>query len=207
MDIWHAQSFPFLSQLLYYENGEEYNQTLILNEDYTLNTDRLAEQGLPWYAASQLISRVSRTMYIGAAVMHFSLWHAKDVYELIKRSRTGDIDDPHYQKMKIYKEINNWWYLGVFVICLGMSFGTTYGASSGLPWWGLVVALLFAFAFLPIIGTLYCTVGYAPSIENMVQMVGGAMIPGRPVANMYFTMYGFQPLQQALGLMRDLKMV
>ena len=109
--------------------------------------------------------------------------------------------------MKVYKEINNWYYLGIFIICLGMSFGTTYGASSGLPWWGLIIALLFAFVFLPIIGTLYCTVGYAPSIENMVQMLGGAMIPGRPVANMYFTMYGYQPLHQALGLLRDLKMV
>jgi len=86
MDIWHAQSFPFLSQLLYYENGEEYNQTLILNDDYTLNEEKLAEQGLPWYAASQMISRVSRTMYIGAAIMHFILWHAKDVYHLVKEA-------------------------------------------------------------------------------------------------------------------------
>jgi hypothetical protein len=54
---------------------------------------------------------------------------------------------------------------------------------------------------------LNCTVGYAPSIENLVQMVGGAIIPGKPVANMYFTLYGYNTQTQTLNLLRDLKLV
>ena len=84
--MWHAQNFPFLSQLLYYENGTRYDQLRILNDDYTLNYDKLRQQGLPWYAASQLLFKISRTMYIGAALMHFILWHSKDVYHLIRES-------------------------------------------------------------------------------------------------------------------------
>ena len=38
-------------------------------------------------------------------------------------------------------------------------------------------------------------------------MLGGVLIPGKPVANMYFTMYGHNPVPQALGLLRDLKLV
>jgi len=38
-------------------------------------------------------------------------------------------------------------------------------------------------------------------------MLGGAIIPGKPVANMYFTMYGFNPVVQSLILLRDLKLV
>jgi hypothetical protein len=41
----------------------------------------------------------------------------------------------------------------------------------------------------------------------MVQMVGGAILPGRPVANMYFTMYGYNSVVQSYHLMRDLKLV
>lgn len=37
-------------------------------------------------------------------------------------------------------------------------------------------------------------------------MIGGVMIPGNPQANMYFTLYGYNTLQQARGLIRDLKM-
>jgi OPT oligopeptide transporter protein len=32
------------------------------------------------------------------------------------------------------------------------------------------------------------------------------MIPGNPQANMYFTLYGYNTLDQARGLIRDLKM-
>ncbi|KAF7290827.1 OPT oligopeptide transporter [Mycena indigotica] len=203
-NTWNTQNFPFLTQLLFYENGTEYNQLLILNDDFTLNEDKLAEQGLPWYAASQLLYKISRTVYIGAAITHFLLWHSKTVYKLIRGGKES-IDDPHYKKMQVYKEINNWWYFGVFLICLGIGIGTTYGAKSQLPAWATLIALLFAWLLVPVIGTLYATVGYAPSIENMIQMLGGALVPGKPVANMYFTMYGYQPVVQAYTLCGDLK--
>lgn len=58
--------------------------------------------------------------------------------------------------MKVYKEMSNLWYLVIFVLCIAMSFGTTYGAHSGLPWWALIVALIFAWIFVPVIGTVCC---------------------------------------------------
>lgn len=36
-------------------------------------------------------------------------------------------------------------------------------------------------------------------------MVGGAVMPGKPVANMYFTLYGWQTYTLTLNLLRDLK--
>jgi hypothetical protein len=152
--VWHAQNFPFLSQLLYYENGTRYDQLRILNDDYTLNYDKLAQEGLPWYAASQLLFKVSRTMYIGAAVTHFLLWHGKTVFKLFWDARTKEVDDPHYQRMKVYKEVPWYWYGGLFVACLAMALATSYTAHSGLPWWALIVALIFATLFTPVIGTV-----------------------------------------------------
>ncbi|KAK7047088.1 hypothetical protein VNI00_006751 [Paramarasmius palmivorus] len=205
-NTWHAQNFPFLSQLLFYQNGTKYDQLRILNDDFTLNEEKLAQEGLPWYAASQLLYKISRTMYIGASVTHFIVWHGPRVWNIIRDSRTKDCDDPHYRKMKVYKEVPNWWYLGILVACAGLGIGCAYGAHSGLPWWAFIIALIFAWIFVPVIGTLSATVGYAPSIENMIQMLGGALIPGKPVANMYFTVYGYNPVVQALALMTDLKM-
>ncbi|KAF5348950.1 hypothetical protein D9758_014208 [Tetrapyrgos nigripes] len=196
-NVWHAQNFPFLSQLLFNEDGTEYNQLLILNDDFTLNYDKLAKQGLPWYAASQLLYKISRTMYIGAALSHFAIWYGPTFWNIVKHS--NEVDDPHYQ-------VPTWWYIGVFIVCVGLAIGTAYGASSGLPWWGVIVALIFAFIFVPVIGTLAATVGYSPSIEIMIQMLGGAVIPGKPVANMYFTVYGYNPVTQAISLMQDLKL-
>lgn len=38
-------------------------------------------------------------------------------------------------------------------------------------------------------------------------MLGGALVPGKPVANMYFDMYGYGSVVQALALLSDLKLV
>ena len=51
-----------------------------------------------------------------------------------------------------------------------MALGTSYGAKSGMPWWALIVALIITMVFLPVVGTLMVTVGYNPSIENLVQV-------------------------------------
>ncbi|KAJ7803716.1 hypothetical protein B0H14DRAFT_3776863 [Mycena olivaceomarginata] len=100
---WSLTGFQNFPQLLYYESGTEYDQLSILSDNFTLNYDRLAVQGLPWYAASQLLYKVSRTIYIGAGLTHFLLWHGKGkrVYKLIRAGHEG-INDPHFKKMKAY---------------------------------------------------------------------------------------------------------
>ncbi|KAF9255108.1 OPT oligopeptide transporter [Marasmius fiardii PR-910] len=202
-NVWNAQNFPFLSQLLFHENGTEYDQLAILTENYELDYEKLEAVGLPWYAASQLLFKISRTMYIGAALTHFFLWHSPTFWKILRDKK--ECQDVHYQKMKIYKEVSNWVYLALFVVCAAVGIGTSYAAKSGLPAWATIIALLFAWIFVPVVGTLNATVGYAPSIENMIQMLGGALVPGKPVANMYFTAYGYTPVVQSYRLCQDLK--
>lgn len=79
-NVWHAQNFPFLTQLLWYENGTQYQQLNILNDDFTLNYEKLEREGLPWYAASQLIYKISRTMYVGGR--EFPFFSVSSVAEL-----------------------------------------------------------------------------------------------------------------------------
>ncbi|OJA11160.1 hypothetical protein AZE42_13863 [Rhizopogon vesiculosus] len=61
-NIWKAQNFPFLSQLLFYENGTQYDQTLILNSNYEVDPTLLAEQGLPYYASTWVINLLTSNM-------------------------------------------------------------------------------------------------------------------------------------------------
>ena len=59
--------------------------------------------------------------------------------------------------VQVYQEMSNWWYLAIFVGTTAMALATTYVAKSGLPWWGLFVALIFAWMFVPVIGTVSLT--------------------------------------------------
>ena len=42
----------------------------------------------------------------------------------------------------------------MFVGTAAMAIATAYAAKSGLPWWGLIVALIFAAALVPVVGTV-----------------------------------------------------
>ena len=146
-------------------------------------------QGLPYYVASQALYQLSRTAYIGAAVTHFAIWHLQDVIKVVKDVWSGrECEDLHYQKMKVYKEIPHWWYAALFVVMFALGMGLSYAADSGMPAWAYIVSLIFTTLFVPILGSLYATVGYQPSLQFLIQMVGGALMPGKPVANMYFTL-------------------
>ncbi|KAJ2918838.1 hypothetical protein MD484_g1624, partial [Candolleomyces efflorescens] len=206
MNVWNGQNFPFLSQQLFYENGTRYNQLLILDENFRLDPARLAEQGLPWFASSQVVAKIGHSLAIGSTVTHVFIWYGKEIIEVIKKYRRGETYDPHLEKMAVYREVPMWWYIAMFLGSFTMAMATIYSAKSGLPWWGLIVAIIISSVFLPFVITVYAITGFSPNIQPLVQMLGACMVPGNPQANMYFTLYGYNTLDQARGLIRDLKM-
>lgn len=205
-NVWQGQNFPWLSQSLFYENGTLYDQLSVLDDNFRLDESKLAVQGLPWFASSQVLTKIGSNLAIGATITHVIIWYGKDIIQMIKNERNGERVDPHYIKMQVYKEVPAWWYLAVFLASFGMAMATIYTGHSDLPWWGLIVGLIISAIFLPFVVTVYAITGFSPDIQSLVQMLGAAMIPGSPQANMYFTLYGYNTLSQARGIIRDLKM-
>ncbi|KAF7339054.1 Oligopeptide transporter 3 [Mycena venus] len=205
-NVWQAQNFPWLSQELFYENGTQYDQLAILDENFRLDPAALAVQGLPWFASSQVLYKIGTNLSIGATITHVALWYGKDIIEVIKRYRAGDAYDPHLAKMKVYPEVPMWWYILVFIGSFAMAMATIYTGGSGMPGWGLVVGIIISAVFLPFVTTVYAITGFTTSMQNLVQIIGASIMPGSPQTNMYFTLYGFNTLQQALALVQDLKM-
>ena len=52
-----------------------------------------------------------------------------------------------------------WWYIAMFLGSFTMAMATIYSAKSGLPWWGLIVAILISSIFLPFVITVYAITG------------------------------------------------
>lgn len=205
-NTWKAQNFPFLSQALFNEDGTDYDQLLILDDDLRLDESKLAAVGLPWFAPTQVLYKLGANLAIGATICHVFLWYGKEIIDVIQKERKGESVDPHRQLMKVYPEVPMWWYGAVFLASFAMAMATVYTSGSQLPWWGLIVALIICTIFLPFVVTVYAITGFVPDIQSLVQMLGAVMIPGSPQANMYFTLYGYNTLSQARGIIRDLKM-
>ncbi|KAG2083003.1 OPT oligopeptide transporter protein-domain-containing protein [Suillus cothurnatus] len=206
-NIWKAQNFPFLSQLLFHENGSLYDQTLILNSNYEVDPTLLAEQGVPYY---------SSTWGLGATFTHLLLWDRGDICSAwtwmspsgIKNiwanfdwkfwqadgMRKQDVDDddidPHYKQMLKYPDAPNSWCFVVFLLSFVIALVVLYKTDSTLPWWGFLVSLLLATFLILFLGALGAITGLAIATQTFGQMIGGYMLKGLPVANMYFILYG-----------------
>ncbi len=79
--------------MLYFENGTEYNQTLILDADYSINATKLEAVGLPFMAGTQVISKIGASLSFGATITHMILWNGKQVWDTINIARANKIDD------------------------------------------------------------------------------------------------------------------
>jgi OPT family oligopeptide transporter len=131
---------------------------------------------------------------------NWAFWrHATD-------SRPKDTTDPHLKLMLAYKDAPDWWYGATFVIAVGLGFAACYLAESTLPWWGFTVSVLIAATNILFFGAQYAITAFLFNTQTLIQMIGGYMHPGRPVANMYFTLFGYNSVSQGQLLLRDLKL-
>ncbi|KAJ7743223.1 peptide transporter MTD1 [Mycena maculata] len=194
-NVWQAQNFPWMAQDLYYENGSLYNQTLVLDANYNLNTTALAEQGVPWYTMSMMLYYLGCNLAIGSTLMHGILWYGPAMLAAIRtfRARHGADRctglDPHYLKMLAYKEVPMYVYGGIVVGSFAMAMATCYTGHAQLPWylWAGIT-------------------GWQVDTSSLILMLGAAVVPGNARANMYFTLYGAQAAYQGVSMAQDLKL-
>ncbi|KAG2157244.1 OPT oligopeptide transporter protein-domain-containing protein [Suillus clintonianus] len=230
-NIWESQNFPFLAQLLFYQNGTIYNQTLILNSNYEVDPTLVAEQGLPFYAGTWVVALLSTNLGLAATFTHLLLWNKHDLraawtwmnmdtlrswranfdWKFWKHSGKREVPaniedlDPHYREMLKYPDAPNSWYFMTFVLSFIVGLVVIYMTNSTLPWWGFVIAVLLAAVSILFFGALYAITGIQLSIQTLVQMIAGYLHNGRPMANMFFVLYSYNSVAQALLLLRDLK--
>ncbi|KAG1829215.1 OPT oligopeptide transporter protein-domain-containing protein [Suillus subalutaceus] len=203
-NIWKAQNFPFLSQLLFYENGTQYNQTLILNANYAIifssGTGTDMRSAWSWMTPSGI-----KKLW---ANFDWKFWQSDGM-------RKQDVDDedidPHYKQMLKYPDAPNSWYFVVFLLSFVVALVVLYKTDSTLPWLmsveggAFLISLLLATISILFFCALAAITGLMFAIQPFVQMIGGYLHKGLPVANMYFVLYGSNSVTQANLLLRDLK--
>ncbi|OZJ06873.1 hypothetical protein BZG36_00021, partial [Bifiguratus adelaidae] len=216
-NLWNAKSFPFLAQELFlnvpystFYNATPYDQTMILDANNQVNMTALQEYGLPWYATTNVLYILWGNLGTTAAVTHVLLYHGKSIWGTLKALRRGKnhqgVNDIHYQMMQIYKEVPFWWYAILFVITFGVGMGLIYAGQSHLPWWSFIIAIILSFILTVIMTLMFSTTGFLMPVQNIVQLLGGYMQKGNPVANMWFTLYGYNTVLQATAMVTDLKL-
>jgi OPT family oligopeptide transporter len=231
-NIWDAKKFPFMSQALFTAesngtNFEKYNQTAVMNtSSWTVDSADVAAQGLPWMTATFVVYILATNLSVTATFSHLMLWNYDDIkgawqglsFKNIKktfsrrkedetRGTAEDTEtDPHYRLMLAYKDVPNWWFAILLIISLIFGMVAIYSAHSTLPWWSFLIAtVLLSPISILFFGAQFAITGFQYNVQTMVQMLAGYLHPGKPMANMYFVLFGYNSVVQSQLLLRDLK--
>lgn len=83
-NIWRAMDFPFMAQLLYdgssnTTNYVQYNETLIMNPDFTINSDSVDTVGVPYLTATYVNYLITTNVSLTATIVHMLLWNYSEI--------------------------------------------------------------------------------------------------------------------------------
>ncbi|GLB40284.1 putative oligopeptide transporter [Lyophyllum shimeji] len=216
----------------FYANGTVYDHLRILNDKLEVDPASLEKEGLPFYAGSWVVQLLTTNLGMAATSTHLLLWNRNDLRnawtwmkptELKRmwdnfnwkfwrddgmreeRDLANEDIDPHYREMLKYADAPNSWYLVTLAVSVIVGLVVIYTTDSTLPWWGFLIAILLSTMSILSRGSLFAITGLQFIIQPFVQMIGGFIHPGKPMANMYFVLFSYNSVIQAQLLMRDLE--
>jgi OPT family small oligopeptide transporter len=202
---WYYDYLPVQSSRAFDNTGSLYNVSLILNEDNTFNEEAYHAYS-PLYLSSQFtICYGVAFASVAAVIVHVALYHGREIVNQFKMARHQE-DDVHMRMIKKYREAPDWWYVVLFVIMVGISFGVVCGWDTGFPAWGYVVCMLIPLFWTIPIGIVQAITNIQLGLNVITEFIVGYMIPGHPLAMMMFKNYGYLAMSQGLYFIQDLKL-
>ncbi|KAK6206031.1 hypothetical protein LQW54_007970 [Pestalotiopsis sp. IQ-011] len=202
---WYADYLPFSDSGSWDNTQSSYNVSRILTPDFDLDVAKYEEYSPLFLSTTFAMSYGLSFAGIASVIVHTGLFHAKEIWHRF-RDREGTLDDVHAKMMRKYKPVPQWWFLCIFVPCLGLGFATSYIWPTGLTWWALFIAVFISFVWMIPIGMVQAVTNIQIGLNVFTEFMIGYMLPGRPNAMMMFKTYGYITMTQGLAFVADMKL-
>ncbi|PNH46307.1 hypothetical protein VD0004_g1765 [Verticillium dahliae] len=201
---WGAKKYPFMSTAMFdAKTGKVYNQTAVFGQTAILDIDALEEHGLPRLTATNVWANMAAMAAIGALITHISLFYGPLIKRSLKQAWKKEETDPHFKVMKDnYKDVPIWWYVAILLVGFFLGLGAVIHGNTTLDPWAYLLGCVVA----PFSLCLYGLLGTSVSTNNLSKMLCGVLQPGKPVANLYFSMFSHEVTVLSVFLSTDLKM-
>ncbi|CRK24855.1 hypothetical protein BN1708_014047 [Verticillium longisporum] len=166
-----------------------------------------AEHGLPRLTATNVWANMAAMAAIGALITHISLFYGPLIKRSLKQAWKKEETDAHFKVMKDnYKDVPIWWYVAILLVGFFLGLGAVIHGNTTLDPWAYVIAILLGCVVAPFSLCLYGLLGTSVSTNNLSKMLCGVLQPGKPVANLYFSMFSHEVTVLSVFLSTDLKM-
>jgi hypothetical protein len=175
---------PIGGRSAYDRFGRTYNITRILDSTgrrFSLsNYEDYSALYLPGpYAIVYLLAFTVST----ALLVHTALYHSRRIYNGMKRVQTEE-EDVHARLMRSYPEVPDSWYASICLVFFTIAIVTIEVWPTDMPVWALALSVLVPVIYLIPCGLIYAVTAQMTSINLLAEIIPGALLNGRPLANM-----------------------
>ncbi|KAI0795128.1 OPT oligopeptide transporter [Abortiporus biennis] len=204
-NVWNLAHFPILANAPYDRFGKPYNISAVLRPDDTFDLEAFEAYSPLYLPASYAITYLIAFALSSCIIVHTILYYGPAVLLGLKRQPIEQ-DDIHAKLMRAYPEVPDWWYLLVFSIFFSLAIVANEVWHTGLPVWGLLLAIVIVVVFVIPSGYIFAMTNLTLSTNILAQIIPGVLLPGKPIANMFFKAYVIQSLTEATNFVQDLKL-
>lgn len=204
-NVWESLKFPLLSTSIFAEDGSRYNQTFVFGSTFTLNQTAYEIEGRPFLTGSNVWANMTANWAIGGLIAHCIFFWSGYVRDSFKQALSGTQRDRHWKAIQKYPEAPWWWYVILLVLAFFAGLIVIFAGHTTLPWWGYITALALGTFIAPFSNILFARLGNGIATNQLMKMVAGAIHPGKPVANLYFSMWSHDVVSTSILLAGDLK--
>ncbi|GAA5939782.1 uncharacterized protein JCM15063_005285 [Sporobolomyces koalae] len=204
-NVWDSAYLPISTSQVFDRYGAPYNTSAVVDPHNLALNETAYHDYSPLYLPVTFATVYGLALMLSTSVIiHTILAHGRDIWSQIHRRRKEE-EDVHCKLMRNYPEVPDWWYLVFLLGSFALSVVTLACFDTKTPVWSLVVALAIGLTYVMPSGIVYALTNQQVSINLIVELVAGYIVPGQPLANMLFKTYSTQTILSGLGFIQDLK--
>ncbi|XP_048134738.1 oligopeptide transporter 4-like [Rhodamnia argentea] len=206
-NLYGADRFPIFSSHLFTNQGQTYNISAIVDENFELDVAKYGEQGRIHLSMFFALTYGFGFATIASTLTHVGFFYGREIYERYRASYKGK-EDIHTRLMRRYEDIPSWWFYLLLALTVAVSLALCIFLNKQvqMPWWGLLFASALAFIFTLPVSIITATTNQTPGLNIITEYIMGVIYPGRPIANVCFKTYGYMSMAQAVSFLNDFKL-
>ncbi|KAH9814731.1 OPT oligopeptide transporter protein-domain-containing protein [Melampsora americana] len=205
-NTWQQAYLPIGGTSVYDRYGKPYNTSRVVDLRTGLLNLTAYHEYSPLFLPTTFTAVYSIAFALAtSAIVHTFLYHGHSIWDKVKNIKTED-EDVHAKLMRNYPEVPDWWYWSYFFLFTGFSVIVIEAYATGLPIWGLFLALSVALVYVLPGGFIFAMTSQQISINLVAEIIPGYLFPGKPFANMLFKTFSVQSLFVAMSFIQDLKL-
>lgn len=204
-NVWYTSYLPIQAVEAADRFQMPFDAQRVVNVDMTLNETEYHSYSQVYLTASFNMTYMLAFALTTSIIVYTVLNHGRHLWSTA-RNINKEEKDIHARLMEPYPEVPNWWYLATFIICFIFAVVALEVWDSGLPIWGLIVALAMALIYLLPTGIIFAMTNLEPTFNLVAELIAGYAFPGRPLSNLMFKTFAVQSLTEALYFVKDMKL-